>query len=222
MYGTIEGTGIDILKPAFASRIIANAHVERLWTGGRWCEGPAWFAAGRYLIWSDIPNDRLLRFDDTDASVSIFRQPSQNANGNSVDRQGRLVTCEHLTRQVTRTEHDGAVTVLAGSFDGMQLNSPNDLVVKSDGSIWFTDPPYGIITDYEGRRANSEIGACHVYRFDPLKGDVTAVATDYVKPNGLAFSPTNPSSMSPIRAVRTIRTARRISAATTSRRTAPH
>ena len=184
--------------------------------------GPGLVRRWPISVWSDIPNDRLLRFDDTDSSVSIFRQPSQNANGNSVDRQGRLVTCEHLTRQVTRTEHDGEVTVLADSVGGMRLNSPNDLVVKSDGSIWFTDPPYGIITDYEGRRADSEIGACHVYRFDPLTGDVTAVATDYVKPNGLAFSPDNPSSMSPIRAARTIRTAQRISAATTSRRTAPH
>ena len=189
MFRQLDGTGYEIIESGFAGCILGTAHVERLWTGGRWCEGPAWFAAGRYLVWSDIPNDRLLRFDDTDSSVSVFRQPSRNANGNSVDGQGRLVTCEHLARRVTRTEHDGTVTVLADSFNGMKLNSPNDLVVKSDGSIWFTDPPYGIITDYEGCRADSEIGACHVYRLDPQSGDVTAVATDYVKPNGLAFSP---------------------------------
>lgn len=189
MHGVIEGTGIDVIKPEFADCIIAHAHVERLWTGGRWCEGPAWFAAGRYLIWSDIPNDRMLRFDDTDSSVSTFRQPSRNANGNTVDGQGRLITCEHLARQVTRTEHDGSIKVLADQFGGKRFNSPNDLVVKSDGSVWFTDPPYGILSDYEGRCADSEIGACHVYRLDPNTGDITAVAKDYVKPNGIAFSP---------------------------------
>ena len=189
MFGVIEGTGIEMIKPEFASLTLGNAHVERLWTGGRWCEGPAWFAAGRYLIWSDIPNDRLMRFDDTDSSVSVFRQPSQNANGNTVDGAGRLVTCEHLTRRVTRTEHDGSISVIADKVDGRRFNSPNDLVVRADGSVWFTDPPYGILMDYEGRRADSEIGACHVYRLDPDDGRVTAVATDYVKPNGLAFSP---------------------------------
>jgi len=189
MFGVIEGTGFEIIRPEFADRILFHAHVERLWTGGRWCEGPAWFAAGRYLVWSDIPNDRMMRFDDTDGSVSVFRQPSQNANGNGIDRQGRLVTCEHLSRRVTRTGHNGSVTVLADRFEGRKFNSPNDVVVRADGSIWFTDPPYGILMDYEGRRADSEIGGCHVYRFDPDTDDVTAVATDYVKPNGLAFSP---------------------------------
>ena len=189
MFGVIEGTGIEIIKPEFADRTLGHAHVERLWTGGRWCEGPAWFAAGRYLVWSDIPNDRMMRFDDTDSSVSVFRQPAQNSNGNSLDRSGRLVTCEHLTRRVTRTDHDGSVTVLADRVDGRRFNSPNDLVVRSDGSVWFTDPPYGILMDYEGRRADSEIGACHVYRWDPKTCEVTTVATTYVKPNGLAFSP---------------------------------
>ena len=155
---------------------------------GALVEGPAWFAAGRYLVWSDIPNNRMMRFDETDGSVSVFRQPSNNSNGNTVDREGRLVSCEHLTRRVVRTEHDGSITVIADSFDGKRLNSPNDVVVKSDGSIWFTDPTYGILMDYEGERAESEIGACNVYRVDP-SGTITIVADDYVKPNGLAFSP---------------------------------
>ena len=156
---------------------------------GAGARGPAWFAAGRYLVWSDIPNDRLLRFDDTDSSVSVFRQPSQNANGNSVDGQGRLVTCEHLARRVTRTEHDGTVTVLADSFNGMKLNSPNDLVVKSDGSIWFTDPPYGIITDYEGVAPTARSAPAMSTASTRRAAMLRAVATDYVKPNGLAFSP---------------------------------
>jgi gluconolactonase len=189
MFGTIEGTGFEVLEPEFGACLIGHARVERLWTGARWSEGPAWFAAGRYLVWSDIPNNRMLRFDDTDGSVSVFRQPSNNSNGNTVDGQGRLVTCEHLTRRVTRTEHDGSLTVIASDYQGKRLNSPNDVVVKSDGSIWFTDPSYGILMDYEGDRANSEIGACHVYRFDPETGDIRIVADDFVKPNGLAFSP---------------------------------
>ena len=189
MYGQIEGTGFEVLHPSFRRCLIGHARVERLWTGARWSEGPAWFAAGRYLIWSDIPNNRMLRWDEADGSVSVFRQPSMNSNGNTVDAQGRLVTCEHLGRRVTRTEHDGSITVLADRWQGKRLNSPNDLVVRSDGSIWFTDPPYGILIDYEGGRAESEIGACNVYRVDPENGDMRIVADDYVKPNGLAFSP---------------------------------
>ena len=188
MFGVIEGTGFEIIEPEFAACIIGHARVERLWTGARWSEGPVWFAAGRYLLWSDIPNNRILRFDETDGSVSTFRQPSNNSNGHTIDRQGRLVSCEHLARRVTRTEHDGSVTVIADRFDGKRFNSPNDVVVKSDGSIWFTDPSYGILIDYEGGRAVSEIGACHVYRVDS-SGDIRVVAHDYVKPNGLAFSP---------------------------------
>jgi len=161
---------------------------QRLWTGARWSEGPAWFPAGRYLVWSDIPNNRLLRWDETDGSVSTFRSPANNTNGNTVDAEGRLVSCEHLTRRVTRTEHDGSIREIAGTWAGKKFNSPNDIVVKSDGSIWFTDPSYGILIDYEGNRAESEIGACHVYRADPETGEVEAVATDFVKPNGLAFS----------------------------------
>lgn len=179
----------EILDPRFARLFNTSAHVERLFTGCRWAEGPAWFPAGRYLIWSDIPNDRMLRYDETDGSVSVFRQPCGNSNGNTVDRQGRLVSCEHSGRRVSRTEHDGSVTTLAGHWQGKRLNSPNDVVVKSDGSIWFTDPAYGIETDYEGDKADSEIGACHVYRLDPDSGAVEAVVTDMVRPNGLAFSP---------------------------------
>ncbi|MCR9088832.1 MAG: SMP-30/gluconolactonase/LRE family protein [Rhodobacteraceae bacterium] len=187
MFGMIEGTGYEIIDPSFGDCLIGHARVERLWTGARWSEGPAWFAAGRYLLWSDIPNNRLMRFDDTDGVVSVFRQPSSNANGNTVDRQGRLVSCEHLTRRVTRTEHDGSITVIADSYQGKRLNSPNDVVVRSDDSVWFTDPSYGIMMDYEGERAESEIGACHVYRVDP-SGKIRIVADDYIKPNGLAFS----------------------------------
>ncbi|MBV9561251.1 MAG: SMP-30/gluconolactonase/LRE family protein [Bradyrhizobium sp.] len=175
--------------PRFQRLVIGHAVLETLADGCRWAEGPAYFAAGRYLIWSDIPNDRMMRFDETDASVSVFRSPSFNSNGNTTDREGRLVTCEHLTRRVTRTEHDGSVTVLADRYDGKRLNSPNDVVVKSDGSIWFSDPTYGIDSDYEGLQAVSEIGASNVYRIDSATGHVTRVLSDRVKPNGLAFSP---------------------------------
>lgn len=188
MFGRIEGTGFEILDPEFKDLVVGSSHVDRLWTGCRWAEGPAWFPAGRYLIWSDIPNNRMLRWDECDGSVSAFRTPSNNSNGNTVDNQGRLVSCEHLTRRVTRTEHDGSITVLADRFEGKRFNSPNDVVTRSDGSIWFTDPSYGILSDYEGRRAESEIGACHVYRISP-NGEIAIVADDYVKPNGLAFSP---------------------------------
>ena len=188
MFGVIEGTGFEVLDPRFEDCFVGHARVERLWTGARWSEGPVWFAAGRYLLWSDIPNNRMMRYDDTDGSVSVFREPSNNANGHTVDRQGRLVSCEHLTRRVTQTEFDGSVTVIADRYQGKRLNSPNDVVVKSDGSVWFTDPSYGILMDYEGDRADSEIGACHVYRVDP-SGEISIVADDYMKPNGLAFSP---------------------------------
>ena len=178
----------SVFKPEFEDCIIGHARVERLWTGARWSEGPVWFAAGRYLLWSDIPNNRILRWDETDGNVSTFRAPANNANGHTVDRHGRLISCEHLSRRVTRTEHDGSITVIADRYDGKRLNSPNDVVVRSDGSIWFTDPSYGIMMDYEGDRAQSEIGACHVYSVSP-EGEVRIVADDYVKPNGLAFSP---------------------------------
>ena len=189
MFGVIEGTGFEAVQPEFNDCIIGHARVERLWTGARWSEGPVWFAAGRYLLWSDIPNNRIMRFDETDGSVSVFRDPSNNSNGHTVDRQGRLISCEHLTRRVTRTEHDGSISVIADRYQGKRLNSPNDVVVKSDGTIWFTDPSYGILMDYEGERAQSDIGGCHVYRVDSQTGTVQLVADDYIKPNGLAFSP---------------------------------
>jgi gluconolactonase len=176
------------LDVAFGKCISGSARVEKLYEGCRWAEGPAWFAAGRYLVWSDIPNDRILRWDEPTGTVGGFRQPAGYANGNTVDPQGRLVTCEHGNRRVTRTEHDGAITVIADRYDGKRFNSPNDVVVRSDGSIWFTDPAYGIDSDYEGHRAESEIGACHVYRVDPANGNVRIVADDFERPNGLAFS----------------------------------
>jgi gluconolactonase len=179
---------VDSLDPGFRRLINGAARLEKLWTGCRWAEGPAYFPAGRYLIWSDIPNDRILRFDETDGGVSVFRQPANYSNGNTVDRQGRLVTCEHGGRRVTRTEIDGSITVLADRFDGKRFNSPNDVVVKSDGSIWFTDPPYGIDSDYEGHKSEAEIGGNHLYRVDPASGAVTIAANDFVCPNGLAFS----------------------------------
>ena len=145
--------------------------------------------AGRYLLWSDIPNDRVMRWDETDGSVSVFEQPAWNANGHTLDRQGRVLTCEHRGRCVSRREHDGRRTVLASHWNGKRLNSPNDLVVKSDDSIWFTDPSYGIDSDYEGDAAESEIGAAWVYRIDPHSGEVQPVVQDMVRPNGLAFSP---------------------------------
>jgi len=175
--------------PRFSRLVIGHANLEKLASGCRWAEGPAYFAAGRYLIWSDIPNNRMMRFDETDSSVSVFRSPSFNSNGNTVDREGRLVTCEHLARRVSRTEHDGSITVLADRYEGQRLNSPNDVVVKSDGSIWFSDPTYWIDSDYEGRQSESEIGASNVYRIDGGTSKVSLVVSDRVKPNGLAFSP---------------------------------
>jgi gluconolactonase len=175
--------------PRFSRLVIGHANLEKLVSGCRWAEGPAYFPAGRYLVWSDIPNDRMMRFDETDASVSVFRCPSNNSNGNTIDREGRLVSCEHLMRRVSRTEHDGSVTVLADRYDGRRLNSPNDVVVKSDGAIWFSDPTYGIDGDYEGLQSKSEIGASNVYRIDGESGNISLVASDRVQPNGLAFSP---------------------------------
>jgi gluconolactonase len=179
----------EVLDERFAKLAMGNVHLEKLYTGCRWAEGPAYFPAGRYLIWSDIPNDRIMRWDETDGSVSVFRSPAFNTNGHAVDREGRLVSCEHRGRCVSRTGFDGRREVLVERFEGKRLNSPNDLVVKSDGTIWFTDPSYGIDSEYEGDAAPSEIGACHVYRFDPATGNIAAVATDFVRPNGIAFSP---------------------------------
>jgi gluconolactonase len=168
--------------------IRGDSQLERLWTGGRWVEGPVYSPAGRYLLWSDIPNDRILRWDETSYQVSVFRQPAGNTNGHTLDTEGRLVSCEHGNRRVTRTEHHGAITVLASEYDGKRLNSPNDVVVKRDGSVWFTDPAYGIDSDYEGYKGPIETGGCHVYRIG-TDGVLTRVADDFNRPNGLAFSP---------------------------------
>ena len=178
----------EILDERFTACVRQDAAIETLWTGARWNEGPAYFPAGRYLIWSDIPNDRLLRYDECDGSVTVFRQPANYPNGNTVDRQGRLVTAEH-GRRVTRTEHDGSIRVIADSYDGKRLNSPNDLVEKSDGSIWFTDPPYGILSDYQGNKGPSELdGKNYVFRVDAQTGAIDIVIDDCDRPNGIAFS----------------------------------
>ena len=179
---------IEILDPGFARYRVFSAAVERLATGFRWAEGPVWFGDGRYLLWSDIPNQRIMKWEDETGAVSVFRKPSNYANGNTRDRSGRLVTCEHGGRRVTRTEYDGSLTVIADSFEGKRLNSPNDVVVTADGSIWFTDPVFGILGTYEGNPATPELPQ-NVYRVDGATGRMTAVATDIRGPNGLAFSP---------------------------------
>ena len=179
---------IETLDPRFGPCRVFSAAVERLHTGCRWSEGPVWFGDGRYLLWSDIPNDRILKWEEETGAVSVYRRPSDFANGNTRDRQGRLVTCEHGGRRVTRTEYDGSITVLADGVEGRRLNSPNDVVVKSDGSVWFTDPPFGILGDYEGHKAEPELPEA-VYRIDGQTGELTCLADDVRGPNGLCFSP---------------------------------
>ncbi|MCK2214191.1 SMP-30/gluconolactonase/LRE family protein [Actinomadura sp. ATCC 31491] len=171
-----------------AAGIGGDYRTEVLHTGTRWGEGPVYFPAGRFLVWSDIPNDRMLRWDEMTGAVGPFRQPAGYVNGNTLDRQGRLISCEQGGRRVTRTEPDGSITVIADRWQGRRLNSPNDAVVHSDGSVWFTDPPYGITSNYEGVAAEQEIDGCHVYRADPVTGEVRIVADDFERPNGLAFS----------------------------------
>jgi len=178
---------VQVVDQSFTRYRVANAGVERLATGFRWCEGPVWFGDGRYLLWSDIPNDRIMRWDEETGAVSVFRKPSNYGNGNTRDRQGRLVTCQHGTRSVTRTEYDGTITTILDRFEGKPLNSPNDVVVKSDDSVWFTDPPYGVLSHYEGHQATPELPT-NVYRVD-RNGRATVVAGDIPRPNGLAFSP---------------------------------
>ena len=179
---------VEVLDDRFSRYRIGNAVVERLFTGCRWAEGPVWFGDARCLIWSDIPNNRMLRWTEESQEVSVYRSPSRHSNGNTRDRQGRLVTCEHTGRRVTRTEHDGSITVLMDSFEGKRLSSPNDVVVHSDGSVWFTDPGYGIMLNYEGQVAEAELPT-RVYRLDPETGEATIVADDFLRPNGLCFSP---------------------------------
>jgi gluconolactonase len=178
---------IEVLDDDFLALRLYSASVEQLHTGCRWSEGPVWFGDGRYLLWSDIPSNRILRWDDCSGAVSVFRAPSDNANGHTRDRQGRLVSCEHLTRRITRTEHDGRITVLADRFDGKRLNSPNDIVCAADGAIWFTDPSFGIAGHWEGEPAPQELPHA-VYRIAP-DGALQQVVTDLKGPNGLAFSP---------------------------------
>ena len=182
-------SSFQVVDKRFAKLVHGNVHVEKLWTGGRWTEGPAYFPAGKYLVWSDIPNDRVMRFDETDESVSTFLAPAGNHNGHAVDLEGRLISCEHRGRCVSRIDHDGSRTVLASHVDGKRLNSPNDVVVKSDGTIWFSDPTYGIDSEYEGDATDPDLEASHVYRLDPRDGSIAAVTEDFVRPNGLCFSP---------------------------------
>ncbi len=179
---------VEVLEARFDRLRVKSTRIDRLAHGFRWAEGPVWFGEHRCLLWSDIPNDRLMRWDEESGAVTVFRKPSNQANGNTRDRQGRLVTCHHGTRSVTRTEHDGTVTTLADGYGGKRLNSPNDVVVKSDGSVWFTDPAFGINTNYEGTIAAQELPT-HVYRFDPGTRELSAVAEGLTNPNGLAFSP---------------------------------
>lgn len=177
----------EVLDGRFAALILPNVHVDTLWTGGRWLEGPVYVPAARHLLFSDIPNDRVLRWDEMTGAVGPFRVPSGFANGHTLDRAGRVLACEHQARRVVRFEHDGSVTVIAAEWQGRRLNSPNDLVEGPDGAVWFSDPTYGISTEYEGARAESEIGARRVYR--AVEGGVEAVLDDLVQPNGLCFSP---------------------------------
>jgi gluconolactonase len=179
----------ELLDDRFRRYALPNAALDKLHTGMRWAEGPVYFADQRCLILSDIPSNRMLRWDEESGNITVFRTPSNFSNGNTRDRQGRLITCEHRERRVTRTEPSGEITVIADRYQGKRLNSPNDVVVKSDGSIWFTDPSYGISAEYEGGKVESEIGSCNVYRVDPADGTVSLVADDFSRPNGLAFSP---------------------------------
>lgn len=179
---------ITVLDPRFKKYHLPLSSVEKLYTGTRWGEGPVYFGDARCLIWSDVPGNVMLKWDEESGQVSPFRKPSNNGNGNTRDRQGRLITCEHLTRRVTRTEYDGTITVICDRFDGKRLNSPNDVVVKSDGSIWFTDPQFGILSNYEGEKAEPELPT-NVYRIDGATGQATVVAAGINQPNGLAFSP---------------------------------
>jgi len=178
----------DIIDPAFRKLIKPDADLKKLATGFVWAEGPCWFAEGRYVVWSDIPNDRMMKWSAREGAT-VFRQPCGYTNGHTRDRQGRLVSCEHGNRRVSRTEPDGKVVTVVDNYKGKKLNSPNDVVVKSDGTIWFTDPPYGILSDHEGHKAESELGKNYVFRFDPASSSLSIVGDDFDRPNGIAFSP---------------------------------
>lgn len=191
MSEAVEGDPYEVLDRRFVSQRCANgdSRLERLFGDCRWAEGPLYLPAWRQLVFSDIPNDRMLRWDEETGAVGLFRAPAGHGNGNTLDREGRLISCEQGNRRVTRTEHDGSTTVIADRYQGMRFNSPNDAVVRSDGSIWFSDPTFGITSDYEGHRAQSEIGAANVYRVDPGTGEVRLAADGFTGPNGLVFSP---------------------------------
>lgn len=179
----------EVRDQRFTSLIVGSAVLEELYSSCRWAEGPVWFNDSKSLLWSDIPNQQMLRWVPDGGGVSVFRSPSNFTNGNTRDREGRLISCEHGTRRVTRTEVDGAITVLADRYLGRRLNSPNDVVVHSNGSVWFSDPTYGILSDYEGYKSEPEQSSRNVYRLDPASGDLSAVVTDFLQPNGLVFSP---------------------------------
>src|SRR5258706_7646470 len=178
---------VEVVDKRFKYKV-GNAAIERIATGFRWAEGPAYFRAGGYLVWSDIPNNRIMRWLEEDGHVSVFRTPSNYSNGNTSDREGRLITCEHDARRVTRTEHDGSITVVLDKFNGKPLNAPNDVVVAADAAIWFTDPGYGILGNYEGHKADLQLPAV-VYRVDPKTGRATVATDALARPNGIAFSP---------------------------------
>lgn len=178
----------EVLDERFRACFNRTAHLEKLWTGARWTEGPVYFPAHRSVYFSDIPNDRIMRYDETNGETSVFRTPCGYSNGHTVDRQGRMVSCEHGGRRVSRTEHDGRIVTVTDNYNGKRLNSPNDVVVKSDDSIWFTDPPFGHLSDYEGHKGESEIGKNCVFRVDGKTGRMKVLADDFIRPNGLAFS----------------------------------
>ena len=186
------GENYEYYDHEFYNLTIPIAPLEEVFSGGKWCEGPVWFADHHSVVWSDIPNNRMMRYipsAGTTKNLSIFRHNSNFSNGNTRDREGRLISCQHGTRSVSRTEWDGGITELVSHYKGKRLNSPNDVVVKSDGTIWFTDPTYGILTDYEGFKSEPELPGCYVYCYDPKSGELKLVADDFVKPNGLVFSP---------------------------------
>lgn len=179
---------LEIVDPAFRKLVHEDRPLQKLASGSLWAEGPAWIPGQQCVVWSDTRSNRMWRWSEADGQT-VFREPSNNSNGNTVDRQGRLVTCEHRTHRVSRTEPDGTVVALVDAYKGRKLNSPNDVVVKSDGTVWFTDPPYGIETSREGVQRPSELDGNYVFRFDPATNDLRIVANDFDRPNGLAFSP---------------------------------
>ena len=181
--------GIEVIDDRFLDLIDADAKIEKHYTGCEWAEGPVYFPEGDYVLWSDIPNNRMLKFDAASGDTTVFREPCNYTNGHYRDQQGRLVSCEHQANRISRTENDGTVVTLVETWQGGRLNSPNDLVVKSDGTIWFTDPPYGILSDREGGKRDSELEGNFTYRLDPETGSISIVDDTGDRPNGLAFSP---------------------------------